>query len=178
VLWTGFPGAPGYTVHYRGELDTLTSHLRTFYDAVKGLFPSNVTVQVPQSGDLINSTTGGLAGTWTSAFNASVTGTAAGVYAAPAGAVVRWLTDGIVAGRRLRGRTFLVPLAATAYQTDGSLLGTTVTNIQAAAQALVTAETANLGVWHRPVGGAGGSWSPVVSADVPDRAAILRSRRD
>lgn len=178
VEWTGFQGAPGYNVFYRGDANVITSNLRTFYDSVKGLLPAGVSVTVPNAGDLVDSATGELSGAWTTAINLTVTGTSAAVYAAPCGAICKWFTASIVNGRRLRGKTFLVPLTSAAYQSDGSILTTALTTLKTAADALVTAEAANLGVWHRPVAGAGGSWSPTTAATVPDRVSILRSRRD
>lgn len=178
VDWTGFQGAPGYSVFYRDSSILDTAYIRTFYDSVKAIIPSTVTLTVRAAGDLIDAATGALTGAWTTAANATVTGTTAGTYAAPAGAVVRWNTLGIVAGRRIRGRTFLVPLGSVAFQSDGSLLAGSITTIQTAAAALIASSGTNLGVWHRPVGGAGGVWFQTVNADVPDRAAILRSRRD
>lgn len=178
VSWTGFQGAPGYNVFYRGPTNNTTSNLRTFYDAVKALLAVNVDILVSSTGDTVDDNTGVLNGSWSSAVNAVVASTGAGLYASPAGACVKWNTDAIIAGRRLRGKTFLVPLTGAAYEADGSLSSGAFSTIQTAASALVTAEAANLGVWHRPVSGVGGAWHPVVSATLVDRVAILRSRRD
>lgn len=178
VEWTGFPGAPGYSVFYRGEDNVLTAALRTFYESVKTVIPTNVNIQVASSGDVVDSVTGALSGNWTSPANTVVDCTGAGSYGAPAGAMVKWLTSAIVNGRRLRGKTFLVPIISSAMETDGSINFTLITQIQNAAAALLTSEAGNLGVWHRPVNSTGGSWSPITSAVVPDRVAVLRSRRD
>lgn len=178
VLWNGFAGAPGYSVFYRNTTTIATAEIRTFYDSVKALLPATVDINVPNSGDLVDEATGELAGTWNTAANAIVAGTSVAGYAAPVGAVVRWLTAGINNGRRVRGRTFLVPGAAGMQQSDGTLLGTAQATLQAAASALVTADGAALGVWHRPVNGAGGAFHLMTAADVPDRMAVLRSRRD
>lgn len=95
---------------------------------------------------------------------------------APAMACVTWRTS--LAARSGRGRTFLGPLAATAWQGDGSLAPAALTTVRTAAQALVDNSLndgldGGIGVWsevdqvHRDV----------VSSSVTDQAAILRSRR-
>lgn len=178
VDWTGFTGAPGYTVHYRGEADVTTSHLATFYESVKAMFPPVVNVRVRNQGDLLDASTGALVGSWSTAANAATIGTGASSYAGGAGAVVRWMTNGISNGRRIRGRTFLVPCATGVFESNGTLSPTALTTINNAAVALLTAEAGNLVVWHRPRNHSGGSSNPVTASDVPDRSALLRSRRD
>jgi len=178
VVWTGFQGAPGYSVHYKVAAGIVTSNLRTFYDAVKAYLPAGTSVQVPNQGDVINDANGEITGSWSSAANAVVTGPNSGPYAAGSGAVVRWTTGGIVLGRRVRGRTFLVPLLGSAFQGNGTIDTVPLATIIAAAAALVTAEAGNLLVWHRPIAGAGGDSFPVTNSDCPDRSALLRSRRD
>lgn len=178
IDWTGFQGAPGYSILYRSDTTPAVDNIRTFLDSVKALLPSGVNVKVRTSGDIVDSSTGALTGSWSVGASAAVVGIASGSYVGGAGAVVRWLTDGIVGGHRVRGRTFLVPLVYTAFESNGTLAAGTVTTILAAAAALVTSEGTEFGVWHRPVNGGGGQWFNVVGADVPDRSALMRSRRD
>ena len=185
VLMQNWPGAPGYINLY--ETSAVVDHtpIRTFFNALVGLIPNNLTITVPGSGDIINEGSGAIVGAWTVAAPAVVTGTATGNYAGGAGAVVDWLTSGVVAGRRPMGRTFLVPLAASAMDGAGSLGPTTISTIQTAALALIAAMGPTFLVWSRPfAGGPGGvpparlgTVNPVTSARVPDLAATLRSRR-
>lgn len=179
AVWTGFTGAPGYTTWYFGAGTTTQSvQMRAFFDAIKGLIPSTVSVQVGSTGLLIEDSTGAATGTWTTAAQTVVVGTAVGTYSAPAGAVVNWLTSAYIGGRRLRGRSFLVPLSGNVYQNDGTLGTTSLGTLQTAATAEVTASGTSFIVWKRPVGGAGGTQSPVTSSIVPDKCVVLRSRRD
>jgi hypothetical protein len=178
VSWSNFTGQPGYSVFYKVAAGLVTTNLRTFYDSIKAYLPSNLAIQVPNSGDVINDATGVLSGSWSTATNLVVTGTSSSVYAAGSGAVAKWRSSGIVAGRRVVGRTFLIPLTGGAFDTNGTLLAAPLLILQNAAAALVTAEAGNLLVWHRPKAGAGGLSFPVVSSDVPDRSALMRSRRD
>jgi len=121
---------------------------------------------------------------------AAVSGPTSGNYAGPSGAVINWLTADVWNGRRVRGRTFIVPLAATAYDAQGTLQSTTITALTGAANTLRAREDVQLSIFRRPIRGKtsglsdetvvispGGQYR-VTSAAVPDKVAILRSRRD
>lgn len=181
VAWQGWPGSPGVSQFYMKQspdYQGVVDDLRTFFDAVKALLPSGLTVQVPVSGDTLNDNTGGIVGSWSATTPPLVvTGTGAGAYAGNAGAVIHWLTLAVVNGRRLRGRTFLVPLISTAYDTAGSLSTAALSTLSTAAGNLNITSGADLVVWHRPVNGAGGSSEIFNSVRVPDLAVSLRSRR-
>lgn len=179
AIWTGFVGAPGYTTWYFASgTTTQVVQMRNYFDAIKAELPSIVTVQVQNAGLELDEGTGAATGAWSAASAAPVVGGGIGVYAAPAGAVTNWLTSAFVAGRRLRGRTFLVPLRGAAYQSDGTLVAGTLTTLQSAAAAQVVASGASMLAWHRPVNGSGGSVDAVTSSAVPDKVCVLRSRRD
>lgn len=188
--WQNWPGAPGITTFFQDPAvaQPNPAAIRTFFAAIASLLPTGLTVSVASSGDLIEETTGTLAGTWSSTpVPAVVTGTGTGAYAGNAGAVVHWLSSTVVKTRRLRGRSFLVPLVSTAYDTAGSLSAGTLSTLTPAAQALMDATAGHLVVWHRPVKAkpthvppivaAPGSKAAVTSIRVPDLAVSLRSRR-
>lgn len=187
VSWQNWPGAPGVTSFFTdpasGNPDP--APLRTFFNALAGLLPSGLTITVPATGDLIEETTGQLAGTWTATPTPTVvTGTNTNTYAGNAGAVVHWLSTDVVNGRRVRGRSFLVPLGSSVFDTAGSLSSGTLTTIQTAAAALLASATWHPVVWARPyTDPAGihpsrvGSKHPATSYRVPDLAISLRSRR-
>lgn len=111
------------------------------------------------------------------------TGISGTPYAAPAGAMIQWETGAVVRGRRLRGRTFLVPLASNAFQADGTLSAATMDDLGDAAEVITRTTGAQFLVWSRPVRAAGGAITEeglsrrINSATIPDRAAILTSRR-
>lgn len=176
--WTGFSGAPGYSVFYATPAMGLSGVIKTFFESVKALIPQDVNIASPSSGDTLNELSGQLLGTWSGGVGGSTQGTSANPWAAPVGASITWLTDGVVNGRRVRGRTFLVPLNTGAYDYQGSLQATAISTLQTAANALVTSAAGDLLIWHRPVNGGGGSVHAVTGARVADKAAILRSRRD
>jgi len=177
VVWNGATGLPGVSVMYGGTASDPTGDILTFFNAVKAFFPTGLTWQVPNSGDLVNDTNGALTGGWTGTGGGTVTATGAGAYAAGCGCYVNWGTAGIVGGRRLRGRTFLAPLITGTYDSSGTITNANLTTIQAAATALAAAS--KLLVWHRPssAGAGDGQAFVITSGLVPDQVTSLRTRR-
>lgn len=177
VLWQNWPGSPGYTNHYVGSNVLAQTALRTFYDGIKALIPSGLTIQVPSTGDQVNEATGQITGVWTGAVQTVVTGTAVSVYAGASGACINWRTGNVINGRRPMGRTFLVPLASGAFENNGTLATTTLATLNAVSTQLITDLAGELKVWHRPNAAGPGANVTVLTAQVPDLAAVLRSRR-
>ena len=186
VSWQNWPGAPGVTTFFQNPAvgQPNPEAVRVFFDAIRALLPLNLSLNVPGSGDMVEETTGELAGTWQSTpAPAQVVGATAGTYAGNAGGVIHWLTQGVVNNRRVRGRSFLVPLVGTCYENNGSLSAATLTTMQNAATALMNATPGHLVVWSRPVkptpgvAARAGSQHAVSGIRVPDLAVSLRSRR-
>lgn len=187
VVWQNWPGSPGVSQFYLDSVAQQSSidAIRTFFQSQAGVLPNGLTITVPGSGDIVEEQNGQLAGTWSvGTAPVVVTGTGTGAYAGNAGAVVHWLTLGTAIRRRIRGRTFLVPLIANAFDATGSIATGTLTSLQNAAAALVNTMAGNMVVWHRPIiqKGTGvviraGSSADVTSSRVPDLAVSLRSRR-
>ena len=156
--------------------------IRAAYQAMSSQLPTGVTIRVPGSGETIEDSTGDLTGVWTDATPAVVVGGVVPNAAAGVGACVTWNTGGIVAGtggpRRLRGRTFLVPLANACYDNDGTLTAPTMTSLNAFGAAMQA--SGGFGIWHRPTSSSAtdGTSSSVLSFSVRDRVAVLTSRRD
>jgi hypothetical protein len=191
--WNNFQGAPGYTNWYgmsdgdaAAAANALGPRMRTFFDAVKAHLPTGVTVKVQRTYQVLDSITGNLTSEANlSADPAVVTGTGTGTYSAPAGAVVNWETGAFNdLGHRVRGRTYLVPLA-NAYDTDGTLSAAAVTTIGNAATAALGG-TGSLLTFSRPVKANPakgitariGQINLVTAASLHDKACVLRSRRD
>jgi hypothetical protein len=99
------------------------------------------------------------------------------------------LTGSVVDGRRVRGTTYIVP-TVNQFEPGGTPLNTWVSTLQTAASAMMTSLTPNLVVWHRPKFGPkpgpglprplirNGESKGVNGVFVPDKAVVLRSRRD
>lgn len=175
--WAGFPGAPGVTTMYFLDHATCVASVRTFWTDIAAHFPLDVHIQVQHTGDIIDDGTGDITGTWTSDAVAVVNGSSDNPYAAPVGACVNWITDTVVRGHRLRGRTFLVPMGNQDFQSDGSLNNTTRDTIQTAADNLIASQSSSF-VVHSKGTGTDGTDGLIISATVPDKAVVLRSRRD
>lgn len=169
---------PSVATFYATPIDATTlAAIRAFYAAIASAMPTGLNVQVPNTGDQIESTDGTLIGSWTAgAVPAVVTGTGTGQWADGVGARVQWGTGGIHHGRRVKGSTFLVPLVSAAFEGGGGLVAATRNQLQAAAAALVTA-TGNMVIWSKPGALNDGQESVVTSAFVPDAVSWLRSRR-
>lgn len=184
--WSGFRGAPGYSnFFFRGtsalEEDPVAAAeaVRTFFDSFKAFLPTGLRIEMSGVAGNIDETNGALVGEVNYAPPAAVLGAATGAYSAATGAVVNWNTSSYRNGRRVRGRTFVVPLAANVFDSQGDIASNPLTTFRNAASELV----ANPGpdpmvVWSRPKAGSPGAAAEVTSASVPDLGAILRSRRD
>jgi hypothetical protein len=177
VIWNGLTGLPGVGVFYGDTtVSTAPADLVTFFNAIKGLFPSGLSWAVPSSGDLVNDNDGSLAGTWASGGGATVTATGGpNPYAAGVGCAIRWNTAGVVAGRRVRGRTFLTGALTGLYDTNGTLTGANVTTLQNAANALVA--SGSVRIWSRPTPSRSGDSFTIAGAIAQDQVTSLRSRR-
>lgn len=177
VVWDGVAGLPGVSVFYSLGSGPAGADLKAFFEAIKALFPSGLTWQIPVAGDTIDSTTGQLNGSFTDAGGGTVTSTGSGIWASGTGAYVTWLTNTVYNGRKFVGRTFLCPIFGSAYQSDGTIVNAYVTTIQTAADALVTAGTPV--IYKRPVpfGASNGTFAGITGALVPDKVTSLRTRR-
>ena len=193
--WQNFPGAPGVSVFWlENATQARVDAIRTFFNSIAGLIPTGTTITVPGSGDVLNDSDGKISSTWSvTTPPAVVTGTGAGAYAGQTGMVVHWLTAGVINGRRLRGRTFIVPTVNTTFETNGSPTSAAINTLNTAANTLVGALGLDFVVWSRPVkahtkydpeSGAptnvparAGSTANVTGVRVPDLAITLRSRR-
>jgi hypothetical protein len=183
--WTGFVGAPGYTVFYFDGLVGFPSAVTTFWQNIKAYLPSAVTVTPAGGGYIINPATGIASGTWTAAGASGTTGTGTGNYSAASGSCVTWITGALNRnGHPLRGRSFIVPNSQNAYATDGTLDATYMGALYTACTSLKTATSSKLAAWSRPLpSGVPGGPSPgqlavVTDALIRDKVAVLRSRRD
>lgn len=193
LRWSGFQGGPGYSVfHFMNgnfgtptvaEVDAATAKVKTFAEAIKNMIPANTSLQVESDVEEISVPNGQMLAIVSGTAVAPTTSTTstATTYSAASGAVITWRTNGVRNGRRVRGRTFLVPLQSGIYQNDGTIDNGFVTGIGNAAAALRTPVGGlRLVVYARPTIGApeSGDVFDVVANSVPDRVAILKSRRD
>lgn len=194
--WSGFSGAPGYTLlHFRdftgtapdngdptaAQATAAVARTKTFFEAIRSTLPNSVSIQVESEVEVIEDTTGQLTNTFAATPVTVTVGSGGTDFAGPIGAVINWRTTAVRNGRRVRGRTFLVPLRGLSFDATGALGATSRTTLVNAATALAdTTGSPDLGVLARPssTGATDGQWHPVSGASVPSMAAVLRSRRD
>jgi hypothetical protein len=190
--WTGFIGAPGYTNLYFSEFnetgyvqadaDGAVSKASTFATQLRDYLPAAVTIGVDPTVEIVQSDTGDLVGFFSTTPAAAGPGALTGTYSAASGACISWGTNGIRNGRRIRGRTFVVPLGGSAYESNGTLAPAAVSALTSYANALKNNTTGrgDFGIWARPTTktATDGVWYPAQTVSVKDKAAVLRSRRD
>lgn len=175
---TGGTMGSGVATHYWNNAVTHQSDLKAFWTSVAAIMAGYVTITVPNSGDVFKEDDGTLLSTWSSGTSATITGGGTGAYAGGVGACLGWGTGGIHYGRKVRGRTFIVPLALNQYDTDGTLATGCVSSITTAKNTLLTAMGTDLQIWARPSTKhpIGNSYS-VTGGVVKDHVSWLRSRR-
>lgn len=186
INWTGFTGAPGTTTlnFNAGSLDPtvggdLVAAADTFASQVAAVLGTGMNLTVDSEVKWFNPGTGVLEGfTGVDPAPSSHPGGGGALGSGASGAVISLGTAGVHNGRRVRGKVFVVPLAAAYYQSDGTLTTTAVTALTSYAVDLIADSSERWAVWCRPVAGAGGAIFDVTNARVPDMAAVLRSRRD
>ena len=190
IALTGFIGGPGVMTFYCLTPATFVTALRAFCQGMSNFFPNSVTMTVEASGDVLDSTTGVITGTWVAASQLPVVGQLTGKYAAPVGMLVIWTTDSVFDGHRLRGKSFIVPAGSTVFEANGAVTASNASLLTTASQALLAAAPADMVIWHRPrkaraadpthpaVTYRPGGHSIVTGSRGSDKVAVLRSRRD
>jgi len=190
AIWSGFPGGPGVSTFYSLVPDTTVVDVRALFLAIHTGLPSSVSVQVENSGDILEDTTGEVTGLWSTDAVLPVDGDNTAAYSAPSGICVNWITATVLDGHRVKGRTFFVPAGGNFYEDNGTLSAGALAIFEPAASTFVAAEVGALVVWHRPrvaraadgsrpaVTARAGGHALVTASSVPDKAVVLRSRRD
>jgi len=159
-----------------GPIADLREALSDFWDSCSTSLDTNVNWTIETSGRIMDHVTGTLTGVWNESTVQTGGGANSGnVVPDATQGLVRWNTDQIVNGRFLKGRNY-IPGFSTAAVSEGNMLAANRTAINAGATALI-ATGVEIGVWHRPVGGAGGAFHVATSADVWSEFAVLRQRR-
>lgn len=169
---------PGLMTFYATSPATgLPAATVAFLNGIKSNVPDDVTFTVPSSGDRIDDATGALTGSWSGSGGATVTGTDIRQFALGQGARIRWTTGGIVAGRRVRGQTFIVPISGFCFTTGGRVDPAVITAFDTAAQTFLTDMAGALAVWSRPVTGRAGTSHVITHGSTSSTPTALRSRR-
>lgn len=179
AVWSGTAGLPGYSrFKFEGaltaaEAGAAATRVKGMFQTMAGLIPTAVTITLQPTAQVF-SEQGVLEAEFGIPAPTAMGGSAAGTFAAPAGACINWKTGLVFGGRKIKGRTFIVPLASSAYEADGTLVGTARTTVNDAANGLISGTP-------KPViaaaSGGSGYAAVITTAAVSDRVAVLRSRR-
>jgi hypothetical protein len=178
VRWNGAGVVgEGLSVLYFRSAATTVAPVLSFFSSIANKFPAEVSWTVPGEGDVIDEATGTIVSGW--ALPGGGVQPASGTdsrFSLGVGARAVFGTASVVAGRRVRGSLFLVPLEGYCYANDGTLDATNASQIQTALNTLQATDT--LVVWSRPVpGGRAGSFHTITSMTIPDKVSWLRTRR-
>jgi len=146
---------------------------------VAAYFPDDVSVSVPNSGDVITPATGVITGTWTDGTVGSAVGGNNGNWSAGVGARVLWLTAGRRSNRIIRGTTFLVPCASIVFDTSGNPSSTFASGLATTNATLLSSVGSDMVVWSRPTDAlrTNGFSTTVTGSSVPVRTTWLSTRR-
>jgi hypothetical protein len=182
MSWAGVSGSPGANIwHVRTtaditsppELESNTELIRQFYEDIASLYCSDLVLRYEGEATGVGDDTGNIytSPPWT------VTGTTGLDHLAPAlQMMVQW--RGETGGPHGRGRTFIGPLSTACHQDNGTPDEAERTVLIDAAAALVEGSDSfadgAVGIWSRTEL----VFRDVVSSAVPNKFAILRSRRD
>lgn len=179
VDWTTDAGSGFVSVFFFSVIPSVASQRASLAAMLGDLDQSLVTTcswTIRQEGRSLNDTTGALQAAWSDPTGQTGTGATASEPVPDASQIlVRWATETIVAGRFLKGRTFIPGLAASG--TINGNIGPSVVPVLATAASGLIDDNLGFGVWHRPVQGAGGVFVEATSASVWDELAVLRRRR-
>lgn len=192
MRWNGTPGGTGYSNFFMGDfasgpittatLSGASQKINTLIQAIVPNIPAQVSLELLADVEVVGSTDGKLIRFMTNPNYSSRVGTGTGAYSAAAGGVINWQTPAVRNSRRIRGRTFLVPFAGSSLATNGTIDDTKLQALRTAVNLFVNDNTnpGYFGVFARPSskGATDGQWAIATSGNVPDKTAILRSRRD
>lgn len=187
---SGFTGGPGLMTQYfstaaagfnEATAQLAVDRVRDALQAGSGLFSTNQTWSVSGSVDVLDEASGQMTNSIGVTARSGAGTAGGGIGPTPVGVAINWKTSEFKNGRRVQGRTFLVPVSGGSFEGDGTLSATALAEAAEFHAAMRDAGATDLVlvVWSRPnAAGAGGSRHGVTSASVADKAAVLRSRRD
>lgn len=178
VQWSGAGVVgPGLTTFYFLDGTAAPGDVLAFFTALVAHLPDDVQITVPNTGDVVQVTTGKITGSWTAVGGGVVNGSSTQPFMVGAGYRIVWETNGVRNGRHVRGSTFMVPVVMSHFDSVGRLTNTAQTAATTAANNLIASTSSSLQVWSRPKGGLNGESWAATSARVPETPTALRSRR-
>lgn len=148
----GVVGAAISTFYWDATDTVFVGKIASFFTELAAGLYGGTSVNIPTSGDDIDSVTGEITGTWTDPGGHTVTGTNNSGVIDGVGALVHWGTGVIQNGRRVQGTTFLVPWATGGFGPDGRLKTDNYDIISSAAASLIGAGAGKFMFWSKKQG--------------------------
>lgn len=170
-------GAPWLATHYfndtAGTAAQAVTAVGTFWGAIDAFMDSEVDWTTGTEVETVDPVTGNV--TAITSVTAATGSGALAVESLPRAAqgLIRWRTGDYIAGREIRGRTF-IPGLAESTNDNGDLSAATVAAFNAAASALIADANSVLDIWSRKNAVA----RAVVTGSTWSQYAVMRSRRD
>jgi len=204
TVFTGFSGAPGLMTNYFrltgpgfvvGDAQNAVDRIKDAFTAHHANLPVAFRWTTSGQVDQLKDTNGEVVFSWT-ATPSTGTGTSSVSGYAPiaSGVLIKWQTGAFVGGRRVVGKTFLVPTGNNTTDTDGTLTTGAAAEWNGWAASMLSEGLTGLHmvVWSRPraarAAGPGGhpaalsardgSSYPITSGAANDKLCVLTSRRD
>ena len=178
--WSIERSSGGMSIMYfadEGGVAAQRAALADFWSALAGILDQQTSWRIQTTGRILDEASGTLTGLWSDPTNRAGNGNQTGEPVSNSTqALIRWVTDDVVNGRRIRGRTFIPGLTNKAI-TAGEVSASALNAMETAAAAY--ADASGLVIWHRPDdSGSGGSVHSVTASSVWNEFAVLRGRRD
>ncbi len=179
TTWTGYQGVPYLSTHYFARTDGdsaafAADAVAALWTGAKDVISSSLSWNVEGEVAVIDSVTGTLTGVDNVAGGNSGVGDASGeILPFATQGLLRLSTADVVAGRILRGHTF-IPGATEAHSNLGKPTSGYQSVVNAAFTDMFESPSTALLVWSRTHGAIG----PVLSGSTWAQWAVLRSRRD
>lgn len=179
TVWVGVAGAPYYTTLRAFHGNDLTAE--AFSDAWDAAltsravdFPSFMSATIEAELRLIDSVTGLLVGTEVTTGNTFAGSSSGDPLPRASQGLIKWSTPNIVAGRRLRGRTFLPCIIESFNTSGGKPDGSLLVAWAGVLSTFITACQGELCIWSPTHGVA----AVVDGGTLWSEWAVMRSRRD
>lgn len=193
--WSGARGTPGVSTFYAISGAAVITDLNGALTVLAPYIPAGVQIQMIETGDTIDVVTGEIRATWSGVRPIPTAGGGPAAYSGPAGGMVDWRSPVYISGRRLRGRTFLVPLSTNAYSDQGGMAIGLFDALNSALASLLSAHPGELHIYQRPrpaspswtdvrgrthpaIAARVGGSAPITAASMSTESVVLRSRRD
>lgn len=176
VKWEQAGGFTGLNTFYQtGDVDL--ANYRALYVAFQASLPDDVTISFLDANLTYESDTGEVLSSYTTDPATDIAGTSSGDFARGVGVLLRWNTDAFRNNRRVRGRTYVVPVEVASFNTLGNVDAGFISGAVTAGNDFIAAQAAQNFIWHHPVNDVGGVINAVTSCGMSATPAILRSRR-